>query len=475
LRSPERQAARQSSVALLLLGKEWRDLLAGRTFWLLLLLLCPLVGYSYVQAVILYGEASKSASQLPEVARSLSPLDGILVPTFGALYLANTFLFPFLAIRALSNEKQTGSLKLLLQLPCSIGIVLAAKIGALAIAWLLMTIPNLTAAALWVFAGGHLDPAEFANLMLGHFLYGGVVTGIALVAAALAESSATAAILTLAITLGFWVLDFAAAGEGGLLKTLSNLSLTTLLRNFERGIFSLGPAFAALAAAAGLSVAAGVLINLKLTTARKFTVTLLTVLAAGGLVAASSQLRLYADASENQRNSFAPADTATLAGLGQRLTILVRLAPEDPRYVDFERNILSKLERTMPDVKVVLESETRTGLFEASSDKYGTILYRYAGKDAESRSTGTGEVLPLIYGLAGAERKAVPPAPVYPGYPLEASPRAAELWFYGILPVLIIAVWIVSQRPTAFRRTPRGARPIDVLPVGRRGQIQGDV
>src|SRR5258705_153248 len=93
-----------------------------------------------------------------------------------------------------------------------------------------------------------LPPLRPLLTSVWHFLYGAVVTGIRLVAAALAESSASAAILTLAITLGFWVLDFAAAGESGLLKTLSNLSLTTLLRNFERGIFSLGPAFAALAA-----------------------------------------------------------------------------------------------------------------------------------------------------------------------------------------------------------------------------------
>jgi len=79
-----------------LVPKEWRDTLAGHTIWVLLLLLSALVGYSYTQAVSLYGEASKSAQQLPEVARSLSPLDGVFVPTFGALYLANTFLFPFI-------------------------------------------------------------------------------------------------------------------------------------------------------------------------------------------------------------------------------------------------------------------------------------------------------------------------------------------------------------------------------------------
>src|SRR6516225_6089559 len=107
---------------------------------------------------------------------------------------------------------------------------------------------SLAAAGFWVAAGGHVGLAEFTNLLLGHFLYGAVVIGFALVAAALADSSATAAIITLAATLGFWVLDFAAAGEAGFLKTLSNLSLTTFLRTFERGIFSLGSTLAAVAA-----------------------------------------------------------------------------------------------------------------------------------------------------------------------------------------------------------------------------------
>jgi hypothetical protein len=126
------------------------------------------------------------------------------------------------------------------------------------------------------------------------------------------------------------------------------------------------------------------------------------------------------------------------------LTIIVRLAPEDPRYIDFERNILSKLQRTLPDVKIVLQSQSRTGALEEASEKYGTILYQYGGRQAESRSTGTGEILPLIYGLAQVERKSAPPAPPYPGYALEAGTRAAELWFYGVLPALIVAAWIAT-------------------------------
>jgi ABC-2 type transport system permease protein len=469
LPSPKRQHAHLHSFGILF-AKECRDLASGRAFWLLLLLLCPLVGYSYIQAVVLYAEASRSASQLPEVAQNISPLDGILVPTFGALYLANTFLFPFVAIRSLAHEKETGSLKLLLQLPPSVSAVMAAKVTALAGAWILIATPTLSAIALWAMAGGHVHPPELGNVLLGHWLYGAVVTGLALLVAAVADSGATAAIITLAITLGFWVLDFAAAGDGGILKSLGSLSLTALLRGFERGIFSVGSVLGALLAALGLAVAAGILIDLRATASRKLALLATTVFAVAVLSVGVAQLHVHADASQDRRNSFACADADTLSALQKRLTVVVRLAPEDPRYIDFERNILGKLQRTMPDVRIVQESRTRTGALEEASDKYGTILYQYGGRQAESRSTGTGEILPLIYGLAQVERKSTPTAPPYPGYPLEAGKRSAEVWFYGALPLIIVAVWITSQGGLGFIYARSGTRPGDTPPVEEGGK-----
>jgi ABC-2 type transport system permease protein len=152
------------------------------------------------------------------------------------------------------------------------------------------------------------------------------------------------------------------------------------------------------------------------------------------------------------------------------LTIVVRLAPEDPRYIDFERNILGKLQRTMPDAKIVLQSQSRTGALEEASEKYGTILYEYGGRRAESRSTGTGEILPLIYGLAQVTRKSAPPAPPYPGYPLEAGTRTAELWFYGALPLLILVAWITAQGGVPFTGALSGARNADAASVDDEGK-----
>jgi ABC-type transport system involved in multi-copper enzyme maturation permease subunit len=137
LRSPEQIVVREASVGPLL-GKELRDVLGSRAFWVMLLLLSPLVGYSFIQAVALYAEASRSAAQFLELARGLSPFDGIVVPTFGALYLATTFLFPFVAIHAIGAEKQNGGAKLLLQLPYSHPVLILAKLLALFAAWLAM-------------------------------------------------------------------------------------------------------------------------------------------------------------------------------------------------------------------------------------------------------------------------------------------------------------------------------------------------
>src|SRR5262249_5467414 len=99
-----------------LLAKELVEIVSGRALWTMLLLVCPLIGFSFVEAVSLYSEASSAALQAPAAAATLSPLDGILVPTFGSFYVAVTLLFPFVAIRVLGQEKEAGALRLLVQL-----------------------------------------------------------------------------------------------------------------------------------------------------------------------------------------------------------------------------------------------------------------------------------------------------------------------------------------------------------------------
>jgi len=103
----------------LLIAKDIRELLASRAFWLLLLVVGFLVGHAFLTAANTYAELSGAAGGTPVLAQGLNPLDGIVRPSFGAYTLAVTLLLPFVAIRLIANERQSGAARLLLQAPVS--------------------------------------------------------------------------------------------------------------------------------------------------------------------------------------------------------------------------------------------------------------------------------------------------------------------------------------------------------------------
>lgn len=421
-----------------LFGHELRRLLAGRAWWGLLLLLAPLAGYGFVEALRLFGEASRTAAQFPELARGMTPLDGILVPTLGAFYLGTTLLFPFVAIRAVGQDKESGALKLALQWPLPPAALMAVKLVALGTAWCMSLIVPLSALAFWHLAGGHLAFAETANLFLGHALYALAVAGIAFFAAALAESAATAAIITLAFTLGFWVLDFAAAAGPEWVKTLGEISPTQALKMFERGLFSVAHGASLAVLGLGLATLATVLLPPGLERRAKF----LRAAAGVGILlaalAAVSTINRSHDVAEDRRNSFNPADEAALTRMNRGLAITLHLTPEDSRAREYAANVLAKLKRLVPGLTVRWAESGKASIFGAAlDDRYGLIVYEYAGHRAESRSNSPREILPLLHELAGTRVEPVELKP-YPGHPLVAAPGPAELWFYGLLPALIL-------------------------------------
>jgi hypothetical protein len=425
----------------------------------MLLLVCPLVGYSFVQAVSLYSESGAAALQSPVLARSLSPLDGILVPTLGSFYVAVTLLFPFVAIRVLGQEKESGALRLLVQLPYRPSTLIVAKFCAVLAAWLMVSIPALSALAVWAMLGGHLAVPETLNLLFGHLLYGLLAGAIGLFAAVVSDNSATAAIIALAVTIGSWVLDFTLAGRSGLSAWLAQMSLTQTLRPFEQGLLSAGLVLGVAAVIGGLAALTIIWLPPGTPVQAKIIRSVYCVLVIAAGLGAATQIRASVDLSEDRRNSFSSADERLLATLRLPLVVRVDLAAEDPRYIDLRRNVLAKLERAMPDVTVVLTRERPNAA--NSSDAYGQIEFRYGDRTDASRSTSPREILLLLYALARTQ----PPAPSvgeeYPGYPLVAGADATLLWFFGGLPLLIVLAWrhVRRLRPDRGSLVHQGAKP----------------
>jgi hypothetical protein len=432
--------------------KELWEVLSGRALWTMLLLLCPLIGYSFVQAVSLYGEASAAALQSPVLARGLSPLDGVLVPAFGAWYVGITLLFPFVAIRVLSHEKASGALRLLVQLPYRSFTLVAAKLAGVLAAWGLASLPVLSALALWALLGGHVYPPETLNLLVGHLCYGLLVGAMALFAASLSDNAATAAIITLAFTIGSWVLDFTLAGRPGVLAWVAGLSLTQTLRPFEQGLLVVRLVVGIAAAIGGFGALAAVWLPPGVSVRAKLARSLGCVLVTGVILALATQISVALDVTEDQRNSFPAADQRALAQMSEPLVVTVHLAPEDPRYADLQREVLAKLARTLPHVTIRLASGRRTLTSSAGEEAYGEVEYAYGARAATTRSTSPREVLPLLYDLAQVPVPTATATAEYPGYPFVANGQATLLWFCGGLPLVIVLTWWWARRPPRLDR-----------------------
>jgi ABC-type transport system involved in multi-copper enzyme maturation permease subunit len=406
----------------------------------------PLVGHAFITAINLYAEMSGVGGAPAALPQGLAPLDGILVPTFGAYDLAATLLLPFVAIRIVAAEKESGALKLLLQLPQALTTKVTVKGIVLAGGWLLAWLPGLVTVALWKSYGGHLSIAETLNLFLGHLLRAFVSAGIAVAAGAVLESAASAAIVTLGFTVGTWALDFIAAGRGGLLQQLATYTPTAALRFFEQGLLRLSTVLVMLAiGVAGFAVAAIWLHTGRPLRVRALATALVLVILTAVTVAAANT-RLSWDVSENRRNSFSATDEAKLRRIQNPLRITVFLAAEDPRLTDFEQNVLKKLRRVLPHLDVEYAAGSRSGLFETAEDHYGEIWYEMSGQRRIDRSTIEQVVLEQIYKLANIALPESGPENEYPGYPLSATPRGAPWIFYVVWPLVIILTWWFIRR-----------------------------
>ena len=412
----------------------------------MLVLMGPLVGVSFISAVRTYGELSGANGTGAGVGEAFAPLIGIWAPTFSACELAAAFLLPFVAIRLVSGDRQSGALKLELQHPMPALARMAAKALVLLAAWLLASLPPLDRHRPLAAYGGTTYWPELAAVFAGHLLNAGLTVALACAAASLTEHPSTAAILTLSVTVGTWILSFVAAVHGGLWDRLAAYTPTAMVARFQHGLVSLDALLIAGALmAAGFGLGA-IWMRLGAALKRRVAQSLALAAATAALVVASANATASWDLSEARANSFPRPDEAVLARLGGPLEIEVHLAPEDPRRVDLEQRGLSKLRRVRPDVRVSYEAQTTTGLFEQTNPHYGEVWYRLQDKRVVTRAVTPESVLESIYEAAGVTAPATSEADIFRGHPLAAQPRGAAVMFYGVWPAAITAAALLLRR-----------------------------
>jgi len=429
-----------------LLDKEWRELVVSRAWWVLLLAMGPLVGVSFTSAMRTYAEVSGLNGTAAGVGEALAPLIGVWAPTFSACELAAVFLLPFVAIRLVAGDRQSGALKLEMQQGMSPITRMAAKALAGLAGWLIAMLPPLSAILLWKSYGGSIYVPEMAALVGGHVLNAALTIALGAATASLGEHPSTAAILTLGVTVGTWIINFFGAVQGGWWERAAEYTPAAMVAEFQHGLVRLDTVLTAVVLAmAGLGFAA---LWMRLGTPWKRRVR--ESIGLGALTAAAIFACTFAkaswDLSESRGNSFSEADERALRQIRKPLVIEAHLAAEDPRRVDLEHKALSKLRRVMPALQVRYVAATSIGLFEQTRAGYGEIWYELGGHKTMSRVTTAEGVLETIYSLAGVAAPKEDDEAVFRGHPLAAPPAGAGTIFYGVWPGLTLVTGIMARR-----------------------------
>jgi ABC-2 type transport system permease protein len=421
--------------------------MASRSWWVMLLLIGPLVGVSFISAVNTYAELSGLNGTAAGVGDVFSPLIGIWAPTFSACELAAAFLLPFVAIRVVSSDRQSGALKLELQRPMPAITRMSAKAIVLMAGWLLGSVAPLLGILLWRWYGGAIYGPEILSVFSGHIINAALAIALAAAASTLTDHPSTAAIVTLGATVGTWILSFVAAVHGGRWEQAAAFTPTAMVAEFQHGLVRLSVVLVAAALiGCGLALAA-IGTRLGVTRRRRLVESIAASLMATVVVVAGSFAPATWDLSESRMNSFPASDERVLASIEQPLRIEAHLAPEDPRRQDLETQTVSKLRRVMPDFEIEYVSATSVGLFEQTREHYGEIRYDLGGRTSVGRNTTTDAVLEAIYTLAdrspaidGEEDS------VFRGHPLAAPPVGAASVFYGVWPAAVTIAAMMSRR-----------------------------
>ncbi|SPE39874.1 conserved membrane hypothetical protein [Candidatus Sulfopaludibacter sp. SbA3] len=443
---PPAPGLRFSRPLLWLLNKECRELIVSRSWWVLLFGMGPLVGVSFISAVRTYAEVSGLNGTAAGVGEALSPLIGVWAPAFSACELVAVFLLPFVAIRLVAGDRQSGALKLELQQGMSPFTRIATKGAVLLAGWAVAMLIPLSAILLWKSYGGAVYVPELATLATGHLLNAGLTIGLAAAMSALTEHPSTAAILTLSVTVGTWIVNFFGAVQGGWWERAAGYTPAAMVAEFQHGLLRLDTSLVALVLiAAGLSLAA-IWTRLGIAARRRVYESLGIGLLAAAAILACTLFTASWDTSESRNNSFPETDERALAQIHAPLTIEVHLAPEDPRRSDLEHRALSKLRRIMPNLRMRYVAATSIGLFEQTRAGYGEIWYDLGGRKTMSRVTTAEGVLEAIYSLAGVAPPPENDEAMFRGAPLAVPPRGAGIIFYGVWPCLVLASGILTRR-----------------------------
>ena len=217
--------------------KEMRLYFTSPIAYVVLFIFLVVMGWFFTQILNYFTVASLQSAMNPSMARDLNVTDSVMRPLFGNISVILVLaLMPFLTMRLLAEERQTGTIELLLTYPVRDWEVLIGKyLAALGLYSVLLILTLLYPLILAYFA--RVEWGTVLSGYLGLLLMGSSFLAVGLFASSLTSSQIVAAAWTFGILLLLWVVSWGADTLGGTWgKVLQHLSTMEHNDNFAKGV-----------------------------------------------------------------------------------------------------------------------------------------------------------------------------------------------------------------------------------------------
>lgn len=212
--------------------RELRSLFLSPLAWIILGVMQILLAWKFLSYIEMFFSLQPD---LINIKNAPGVTDLVVAPLFDFSKILLLIICPLITMRLLSEEKQSGTLKLLLSSPVSMTeIILGKYLGALSFFVIIILITGLMPLSL--ISATDLDMGKFASGMLGQFLTVAAFAALGLYMSSLSKQPVNAAAGTFGLLILFWIINIAsnATTEGN--NFFNTISMTYHSIQMLRGI-----------------------------------------------------------------------------------------------------------------------------------------------------------------------------------------------------------------------------------------------
>jgi len=195
-----------------------------------------LFGWFFINLLYYFDRAALQAGAGFEGPQAVNVNEMLISPLFLNVSVILLFTLPLITMRTYAEEKRSGTIELLLTSPLTdFQIVMGKFLGSVVLyaAMLAVTLVHMG----FLFAFGNPEWRPIATGYLGLLLMGGCFLSLGLFISSLTKNQIIAGMVTFAVFLLFWVINWIASFTGPTMQAVLNyLSITEHLNDFARGV-----------------------------------------------------------------------------------------------------------------------------------------------------------------------------------------------------------------------------------------------